>query len=307
MKVKFLGNYSEDSKKMLLVLVIGIALVLGISLYLLQQIWGKNKENNAVDSQADNQDTVEELQNDLKLGSYSNVTNGRSLILKEYFTDIFRLLSSGTKDEIYKVVSKDYLIKYGYDSTSLYNKLQSKQMVGKAFESKSYSYAKNPRFGNIYSLEISSIDNKVLDKLLIIEDKPRSYKLSFESYIGKKAQDVSVIYEGVRLNITSVEEYRDRVYFDIQIKNLNENEIILNYGGTANEAIYAELKDGSKIYNILSFFSSKEIKLRKEESVEGKIEFLINDLQSADINKICLVNVYNTQSQTKSNYEYKVY
>ncbi len=306
MKIKFLESYSDDAKKYVVLLIVGIAIVIGVALYFLQVIWTGNSKKQ--DDGTSNNQTVSESNDDtVKIGSYSKVNNGRSLILKEYFTDIFRLLSSGTKEEIYNSVSKDYITKYNYSSTSLYNKLKSKQMIGKAFESKSYSYASNPRFGNIYSLEMSSVDGSVLDKLLIIEDKPRSYKLSFESYIGKKSQDVNVVYEGVKLSIKSVEEYRDRIYFDIQIQNLNENEIVLNYGASANEAIYVELEDESRIYNILTFFDSREIKLSSNQSLTGRVEFLISDLQSSNIKKMGLVNVYNSQSETRSNFEYEIY
>lgn len=306
MKPNFLGKDELGDRGAAILLGIGVIIVVGVAFFVLQKIWIKDDKVDV--SQTDESPSIEESNiENVKLGSFTSVTNGQSLILKEYFSEIFRLFSSGTKEEIYAKVSKDFLQKYGYDSNMLYNKLKNKNIIGKAFESKEYSYIKNPRFGNIYSLEISSVDGSVLDRIIILEEKPRSYKLSFESYLGLKEQDINVVREGVKLSITSVEEYRDRVYFDIVIQNLNEDSVILNYGSQANEAIYAELANGSKVYNILNFFSSKEIELKSNQSVTAKVEFLASDLQTANITKIGIVNVYNSQSETTSNFEYQVY
>ncbi len=305
MKGKFWEEYSEDAKKMIILLIVGVVLVVGFGLFLLKMIWIGPDED--ADETANNTEVEEKVTVSNNVGTYLAVNNGQSLILKEYFSEIFRVLSSGTEKEVYSMLSKDYIEKYGYSSAAIYNKLKNKNMIGKAFECKEYSKAENPRFGNIYSLEISSVDGNVLDRLMIIEDKPRSYSLSFESYIGEKDLNIEVVREGVKLIINHVEEYRDRVYFDITVQNLNESDVILNYGSESNEAIYVELNDSKKVYNIISLFSSQEILLKPNGSMNGKVEFLINDLQSAFIKKMCLVNVYNAQSQTTSNFEYEIY
>ena len=299
----------QELKNRVIILGLGVLLVIFVAFFLLGNIWtesgsANNQNSNSVSST--NEVSVKEDETKI-LGRIYSVSNGQDKILKEYFSDIFKTLASSDEDEIYNITSKDYLEKYNLDKNKLYNKLRNKGLVGKAFECKKYAVADNPRFGMVYSLEISSIDGSIIDRIIVIEESPRNYKVSYDSYVGKVVQDIEIVKEGLKMEIASVEEYKDVVYLRMALENTTDDVLILNSGKNAAEAIYLNLTGDTKIYNTKDFFMSKEIELKPGQRISMDQEFFISDLQSSKINKLVIVNVYNTASQTKENYEYSVY
>ena len=299
----------QELKNRVIILGLGVLLVIFVAFFLLGNIWtesgsANNQNSNSVSST--NEVSVKEDETKI-LGRIYSVSNGQDKILKEYFSDIFKTLASSDEDEIYNITSKDYLEKYNLDKNKLYNKLRNKGLVGKAFECKKYAVADNPRFGMVYSLEISSIDGSIIDRIIVIEESPRNYKVSYDSYVGKVVQDIEIVKEGLKMEIASVEEYKDVVYLRMALENTTDDVLVLNSGKNAAEAIYLNLTGDTKIYNTKDFFMSKEIELKPGQRISMDQEFFISDLQSSKINKLVIVNVYNTASQTKENYEYSVY
>ena len=299
----------QELKNRVIILGLGVLLVIFVAFFLLGNIWtesgsANNQNSNSVSST--NEVSVKEDETKI-LGRIYSVSNGQDKILKEYFSDIFKTLASSDEDEIYNITSKDYLEKYNLDKNKLYNKLRNKGLVGKAFECKKYAVADNPRFGMVYSLEISSIDGSIIDRIIVIEESPRNYKVSYDSYVGKVVQDIEIVKEGLKMEIASVEEYKDVVYLRMALENTTDDVLILNSGKNAAEAIYLNLTGDTKIYNTKDFFMSKEIELKPGQRISMDQEFFISDLQSSKINKLVIVNVYNTASQTKENYEYSIY
>ena len=299
----------QELKNRVIILGLGVLLVIFVAFFLLGNIWtesgsANNQNSNSVSST--NEVSVKEDETKI-LGRIYSVSNGQDKILKEYFSDIFKTLASSDEDEIYNITSKDYLEKYNLDKNKLYNKLRNKGLVGKAFECKKYAVADNPRFGMVYSLEISSIDGSIIDRIIVIEESPRNYKVSYDSYVGKVVQDIEIVKEGLKMEIASVEEYKDVVYLRMALENTTDDVLVLNSGKNAAEAIYLNLTGDTKIYNTKDFFMSKEIELKPWQRISMDQEFFISDLQSSKINKLVIVNVYNTASQTKENYEYSIY
>lgn len=299
----------QELKNRVIILGLGVLLVIFVAFFLLGNIWtesgsANNQNSNSVSSK--NEVSVKEDETKI-LGRIYSVSNGQDKILKEYFSDIFKTLASSDEDEIYNITSKDYLEKYNLDKNKLYNKLRNKGLVGKAFECKKYAVADNPRFGMVYSLEISSVDGSILDRIIVIEESPRNYKVSYDSYVGKVVQDIEIVKEGLKMEIASVEEYKDVVYLRMALENTTDDVLVLNSGKNAAEAIYLNLTGDTKIYNTKDFFMSKEIELKPGQRISMDQEFFISDLQSSKINKLVIVNVYNTASQTKENYEYSIY
>ena len=299
----------QELKNRVIILGLGVLLVIFVAFFLIGNIWtesrsANNQNSNSVSST--NEVSVKEDETKI-LGRIYSVSNGQDKILKEYFSDIFKTLASSDEDEIYNITSKDYLEKYNLDKNKLYNKLRNKGLVGKAFECKKYAVADNPRFGMVYSLEISSVDGSILDRIIVIEESPRNYKVSYDSYVGKVVQDIEIVKEGLKMEIASVEEYKDVVYLRMALENTTDDVLVLNSGKNAAEAIYLNLTGDTKIYNTKDFFMSKEIELKPGQRISMDQEFFISDLQSSKINKLVIVNVYNTASQTKENYEYSIY
>ncbi|MBR1884018.1 MAG: hypothetical protein IJ809_03630 [Clostridia bacterium] len=297
----------EQSKNRIIVLGLGVLLVAFVALWIIGNIWTSNENTSVVSQPSENEAEENVTSVEKVLGVVYNETSGQDRILREYFSDIFKVLASSDEDAIYAITSSDYLEKYNLNTSTLYKKLVNKGLVGKAFECKKYAVANNPRFGKIYSLEISSIDGSVLDRIIVIEESPRDYKISFDSYVGKRPQDISITKEGLKLQITSVEEFKDVVYFKIALENTSDNTLVLNHDRNAAEAIYLNLNKSTKIYNTKDFFASQEIVLNPGDRITTEQEFFISDLQSYKINKLVIVNVYNQASQTNENYEYSIY
>ena len=301
--------FTEEAGYKITILGIGILAVVFIAGLALQYVWttpmNSNTEN-ANNQEVTNSQEIGNLSN-LEFGQYIQVNNGEERILKEYFSKIFMTLSSGTAEEVYNITATDYIKKNNYNPTSLYNHLKNKGIVGKAFECTKYSVANNPRFGRVFSLEMNSIDNKIIDKLIIIEESPRHYKVSFEEYIGKKDQDIELIREGLKLNILSVEEYKDRVYFNIKLENVSNDVIVINNDERASEPISVILSNQKTIYSSKDWFMASSRTLKPNQSVESTVVFYIIDLQSSKIQKMKIIDVYNETSKSTANFEYQIY
>ena len=300
----------DESRTRLIILALGILLVAFVAMWFLGNIWSSNDESTSavqnVSSDASSETVKEQLQTQT-IGSYSNVTNGQDRIVKEYFADIFKVFTSGSKEDIYDITSKYYIEKYSLDADSLYSKLKKKGLLGKAFDCTNYVTIDNPRFGRLYSLEISSIDGRYNDKIILIEEKPRDFKVTFDSYIGKKNLEYEVINRGLKLRLNNVEEYRDVVYFSISLENVSDDVLVLNSKSNASEAIYLVLDGNTKIYDTYDYFNGNEKVLRPNEKITFKQEFFISDLQAGKIKDLGIVNVLNQTSKTEEDFIFNLY
>ncbi len=301
--------FTEEAGSKVIILVIAILAVIFIAGLILQRVWTTptNSENKEDLSQNVDNNNGSNASKNLKFGKYSTVSNGEELILKEYFSDIFMTLSSGSQDEVYSITSKDYINRKNYDVNSLYNFLKSKGIVGKAFECTKYSVAVNPRFGRVFSLEIASADSKIIDRLIIIESSPRHYTISFDGYVGKKSQDIELTRDGLKLRIVNVEEYKDIAYFTIELTNVSSDTLVINNQNRASEPVRVKLSNDKNIYNSSDWFMANSKILKPGQSVRSTVMFSIIDLQASKIKSMTIVDVYNETTKATSDYEYQIY
>ena len=250
------------------------------------------------------------------LNGYINIGDTLILLIGVLLPPVYSFFASAIGSSLADIFSGymiyapiTFLIKGSISVISyfIYNALKKKGIVGKAFECTEYAVAQNPRFGRVFSLEMVSIDKKVIDRLIIIEESPRHFKISFDGYVGTERQNVEVTREGLKLNILNAEEYKDRVHFKMKITNVSEDIIVMNSQNRASEPVYVLLSNDKKIYNSDDIFVTKSITLKPGESFEAEMTFYTVDLQAARIKKLYIIDVYNETSKSTTTFEYDIY
>lgn len=304
------ASSSEEYKVKVIIIIIAMIFVVFLALYLVQFLWTSSlftNENNNENEESISENATTTLNKDIEIGSYVQISYTSDMIVKEYFQDIFTTLTSKSASDIYKITSQDFINEYKYTESSLYSMLSKKSLIGKAFECTKYTVKSNPRFGRIYALEIASIDSKVIDKILVIEESPRNYKISFDSYIGTKKENIEIIREGIKLSINNVKEYRNKINFSIQIENMNTKNIVLNNKNTLAEPINITLSDGSTVYPSSVWCNGNELTLKPGAIYTINLTFSTDDLLTSDIKKINLMCVYDEANDIENNLEFSIY
>lgn len=293
-----MNDINLNSKKIVILLYLGIAFVTILTIFILGSIWSS-------DSNTETEQNVEVL--DEELSSYVFTNYDYDDVISKYFNEILAILSSENKQEIYELVSSDFLELTGYSEDELYEYLNKKTLIGNLFSCEQYIVLEHSNLGVIYEIQLYTSSN-VQEKILVIEDSPNNYTISFDNYICENDYDYSITKSNLKITLEKIIEYTTKVYITLSLENTGNEEIIINNKNYYEDVFLTFTKSTTgNVVHTNYWLSGQELSLASSEKITKEFIFDISDLSSGVMNSIILYDVYNEATKQTSDLEYELF
>ncbi len=256
-----------NQRKLVLVTILAITACIVFMIISMFAIWSPKKGNKK-----------ESIDGRKKVYSYNDNENFKEKTFNLYKSEVKRLLMPINTKQLYEKLDKDYLNKNNLNSDNIAKFLNDNNLLSNNIDFRNYIAIEN---GDtyIYRIMYNTFDdrNRILSSCVInlIEEKPFSYTLSFESdSLDILKHNVTRTVEGINFSIKNVENTKNSAKFEIIIKNTNEKDIELNFDDVNN--VMLVLKNGNQIKMSAAVISADEDVLTKGSSVEKEAFFNVN-------------------------------
>lgn len=126
---------------------------------------------------------------------------------------------------------------------------------------------------NIYDdpLSTGNIDVKSTDYFTYVKQNDE-YKLNIKNYVGRKLINKEVENKNIKIKVLEKNTYMDYEFYDIQITNNSENDILLD-PKIDTKTTYLQNSKGAKFYAFTNEVISNEFIVRKNNTKNIKIKF----------------------------------
>ena len=286
-----------NERNLAIICIVIIAITIIIVINLLYLIWKPKSEN------TDNKFIKEdELTSEYKFTNYKSQD-----VVEKYFTEIVTILGNGNIHEIYEYISKEFLDEKKYDKEQLYNYLKNKSLIENLLSATQYKYIEHYNLGRIYEITVVSTTN-VENKILLIEESPNNYKLSFDNFINEANPNNSATKNGLKVTVNNIKEYTSKMYITLTLENVGTEEIIINDKNRIEDVYITFLKNQNlSVPNSNSWLNGKEKILRPSEKVTQKLIYTLTDLSSSVLESIVIKDVYNKATEEISDLEFNLF
>lgn len=289
----------NNQQKFLVLAISGMVVIVTLAIIVLVIIWSPNKTTTTENTTTTPQNVVS------KPGEYTLRSYSEKDVIQDYCMQIFSIFASNDKTNINNIVSDQYKQYRGFNSDQLLYALQQKGIIGKALQFYSYQVANNSRYGRVYEIEIGTLDTYAREKILLIEKSPRNYKLSFDNFIGADTTVKEIVRNGLKLTISDVTEFADKMYINCKLENATNSVIKINSKNAIEDA-YVRLSNGSEAKTSTSWLNGEVQVMNPNTVVNIQLEFPIGHLQSGFVNTLILKDVYNDVTKETSDIEFNL-
>lgn len=270
----------QDRQKQLVMLYItGIIIVVIVAILAIISVWSKNGES------------IKESQ-EYKVGriTIDKLANSEDYV-KRYYSKIEKYLIEENYDEMYSLLSEDFIEYANMTKENMKEYLASRKILNQALVLKSYEKFHLNGFSNIYVLNIKQKDG-IYDLIVLVrETSPNDFSISFDGYIMQEKLDYNSTINGVNLKINSVVYFSNYIEYDVTIKNVYDNTIVINSKHVI-EPINIKLNNNSLIAPYSTVFGSKSVELLPNKDVRYKIKYNIQNEDLEQIQSIVIKDIY---------------
>lgn len=243
-----------DESLIIKILFASIIFVVILAIFLIVIIWKVNLFD------ANNQET--NLTSNQDLGTFSYVSYTSDDVLDKYLDIINDYLYNADIDKLYELLSDDYKEEYSYSKENLYSNLSGKNVLGKQFTDVNYT-ASSVNGKTIYAVNMVTDDNNVTFDFNIIEDSPNNFYFSLDNFIAHSKDSKEQVINGVKLIISDITYYNNRIVTRAKLENSNEYNIYVNTQNDS-ENIYYRIDSFDNSYDYITetiVFSGKVIEI----------------------------------------------
>jgi hypothetical protein len=240
-----------------------------------------------------------------KLGNYTmqNVTTKDAL--NKYCVEILNNLYSRNMDLISNMVLPEYISSTGLNKAGLEALLKQKGLIGSALQSSTYKSINHRRYGQVFEVTVTNVNNTFTDTILVIEKSPNNFKISFDGFVGLDKTPQSITIGGLKLDISEIREQTTTTSMKVKITNVSGHTIIFNKGNSY-ENIFLSLLTGNEIRTTTTWLSGASKELTNGYVINLDLEFLTTDLSNGFGKKLIIKDVYDTVSKEAKNIEYTI-
>lgn len=211
--------------------------------------------------------------------------------VKKYFSIIESKLTSEDYDAIYGYLAEDYVKSTGMTKEKLKNYLKSRKIVGQPLVLKSYENTALVGYSNIYIMNINQKDG-IYDLNVVLKEKsPNNFTIAFDEFIDEKTNQLNAVFNSVNLSVDRVTRYSNYIEFEITVKNLYDEDIILNSQKQA-ECIYLKLADNSIIAPFGSVLGGTKLTLRSQRSKTYIVKYRLENKMMNSIQSLVIKDIY---------------
>ncbi len=144
---------------------------------------------------------------------------------------------------------------------------------------------------NIYDdpLSTGNIDVKSTDYFTYVKQNDE-YKLNIKNYVGKKSINKEVENKNIKIKVLEKNTYMDYEFYDIQITNNSENDILLD-PKIDTKTTYLQNSKGAKFYAFTNEIIDNEFIVRNGKTKNIKIKFSNDFSTNGKINSLVFSNL----------------
>ena len=156
------------------------------------------------------------------------------------------------------------------------------------------------------ALSTGNIDVEITDYFTCVNQNDE-YKLNIKNYVGKKSINKEVENKNIKIKVLEKITYMDYEYYNIQITNNSENDILLD-PKIDTKTTYLQNGKGAKFYAFTNEIIDNEFIVRKEKTKNIKIKFSNNFSTNVKIKSLVFSNLilnYNEYENMENKEEYK--
>lgn len=156
------------------------------------------------------------------------------------------------------------------------------------------------------ALSTGNIDVEITDYFTCVNQNDE-YKLNIKNYVGKKSINKEVENKNIKIKVLEKITYMDYEYYNIQITNNSENDILLD-PKIDTKTVYLQNSKGAKFYAFTNEIIDNEFIVRKEKTKNIKIKFSNNFSTNVKIKSLVFSNLilnYNEYENMENKEEYK--
>ncbi|MDD3303671.1 MAG: hypothetical protein PHP54_02000 [Clostridia bacterium] len=267
----------RKEKKLQNYLFLGIILIVIVSIISIFAIWGNNDK---VDTSI------------VGLASYS-VSDFKAKTYDIYSSEVKRLLMPQNTDQLFDKMESTFLASNSLNKGNFKKYLEDNKLIGKDIRFSGYTVIQN-NDTYIYRIQYSLYENdkSITTKIInVIEDKPYSYRLSFDQESISLLKNLKLIrsYNDIKFDISCISSNTESIKFKIIIENNNKEDVKIDFDSVNNVVLV--LNDNRMIKMAATVISSDEEILTNGSTITKEAYFAIGLEDQGKIKAINFGNV----------------
>lgn len=252
-------DYNKQ-RQLIVAVVIGIILVVILTIVYLIFLWTPEPEKEKV----------------YEVGSVDIVQKSEEDILLKYYDEISKMLMASDLDKLASLVSEQYLEYKDYTIEDVKKYIADKNITNKKLELASSSIYSFSEYTNVYYLDIKASGEVYSLGVVVIEESPNNYKLSFDKFVDYKENIYSTSLESIGLVIKNRTRFLTSVDYRVRITNNYDKAITINSKKAANPLNLVSSIEGTVRSPITLNFSNKVVVIPSGEAREYTVTYNMN-------------------------------
>lgn len=274
------------TKTIVTVLVLGIIITVIVVILSLIYIWTPK--------------TKEEAQK-LELGEYMPAGIGETQVVEKYINEIGFLIKNKAFNKLFQKVNKGYIDKFTMTENNFEQFIRNKGLVGKKLKVVNFKKQKiNSK--TYYKVNVKTNDYKIGTTIIIIEDSPNIYTISFDDFLYERELNREYINDGFKMTVLNEVVRAEKIDLRIKLENLTNKNIILN--SSKNENPIRAIKLGDEINIKLDELSGKSIEMPVNSSKEYTLTVPIEDFKHSTLRAIEIKSVNRNNGSNVNNVQF---
>ena len=211
--------------------------------------------------------------------------------VKKYFAEIEEVLMSGNYDKLYDMLGEDYIEYTKMTKESLKEFITNKKISNTQLQLTAYQSVPVKYFTNTYILSVKQKNGIYDASITIREISPNNYTIAFDDYIVSDNPEYSNTMNSLNIAITRATYFSDYVEYDIRLKNLHDNTIVLNSNGNA-ECFYLKLSGEKLLTPYTTVLGGRNERIETERVKEYTVRYLVKNENMNSIESLLITEVY---------------
>lgn len=211
--------------------------------------------------------------------------------VKKYFSEIEDVLNREDYDKLYDMLGEDYIEYTQMTKESLQELIGKKKITNTQLQLTAYQAVETKYFANTYILSVKQKNGIYDANITIREISPNDYTIAFDDYIASEDPEYTNTMNSLNIVITRATYFSDYVEYDVKLKNLHDNTIVLNSSNN-QEGFYLKLEGEKLVAPTTMVLGGRSVSLETERTKEYTLRYLIKNENMNSIESLLISDVY---------------
>jgi len=211
-----------------------------------------------------------------EVGEVELVQKSDEDILLKHYENISKMLMESDLDKLASLVSEEYLEYKDYTVEDVKKYITDKGVTGRKLELASSSVYSFNEYTNVFYLDIKASGEVYSLGVVVIEETPNNYKISFDKFVDYKENVYNASLESVGLGIINRTRFLTNVEYRVRITNNYNKAITINSNKEADPLNLVNGNQGTVRNPITLNFASKVVTIPSGEAREYTVTYNMN-------------------------------